>query len=390
MKRALPLLAWALASASSALAHDANGVHRFVLGKGSALAASEALNAAGTLRSSTTFPKAPRIASRARLTNGIGQAPASDAAGNLYIAHGEPRVSKLDPSGRALWSERLPSEAAAAPALLANGRLLIVTREAEALVYAANGVLLERRPLPLAELRRRFLLVPTTNAGALVANGNEVLELDDRAQVVRRAKARAPLSALLESDSGWLAVSETGSVERARQTGDLELVAELGGSVADGAAVQDGRLLALVDGHRFVSLDLRSGAVSPLANEPTLNLSGPLAAFAKGGAAFVIDGGFVSTRAADGSETLRVAVGAGAGFEPAMRGLRPALLVADARGALTATRSGNDAIVLASDGSTTRLDGSACLDPFRATPVPSGLVLACRSGQLFFVSDTAP
>lgn len=376
-----------LACSGSARAEDSNRVGHFVVGPSTALASSESLNAAGTQRTPARFPKAPEVRGRARIAGGIGQPPTSDAAGNLFIAHGEPRLSKLDPSGRSLWSVRLPSEAFSAPVLLGNGNVLLITREGDALIHSNAGALLVRRALPLSDARRRFLAIPTSTGGAWVANGRDVLELDERAGVVRRLQARGALSALLEADSAWLAIGEAGSVERARGSGDFELVAELGGNTPDGAAVQGDRLYALLDGHRLLSLALRTGQSSTLVSDPALALSGPLALLPRAAVAFVADGGFVSLRAADGSETLRVALNAGQGFEPALRGLRPALVITDDSGSVVAVRSGNDALVIGDAGSSTRLDGTACLDPFRATPAPHGFVLACRSGQLFFVGE---
>ena len=380
-------LALALACAGSARAEDGNHVARFVVGANAALASSESLNAAGTQRTSVRFPKAPEVRARTRIAGGIGQAPTSDAAGNLFIAHAEPRLSKLDSSGRSLWSVRLPSEAFSAPVLLADGGVLLITREGEALIHSSAGALVARRALPLGDARRRFLAIPSSSSGAWVANGRDVLELDGRARVVRRLRARGALSALLEAGSAWLAIGESGSVELARASGDFELVAELGGNAPDGAAVRGGHLFALVDGHRLLALDLSKGQSSTLVSEPSLALTGPLALLPRSAVAFVADGGFVSLRAADGSESLRVPLSSGQGFEPALRGLRPALLITDDSGSIAAVRSGNDALVIGDGGASTRLEGTACLDPFRATPAPHGLVLACRSGQLFFVAE---
>jgi hypothetical protein len=99
----------------------------------------------------------------------------------------------------------------------------------------------------------------------------------------------------------------------------------------------------------------------------------------------------LSLHAANGAETLRVSLTeAGRAFDPALRALRPALAIGDLTGAIAATRAGTDALVLQPDGKAQRLDDTSCLDPFRPTPTRFGLVFACRSGQLFGVSDKAP
>jgi hypothetical protein len=87
---------------------------------------------------------------------------------------------------------------------------------------------------------------------------------------------------------------------------------------------------------------------------------------------------------------LRVAISAaGVGFDLA-RSLRGTRLISDDDGALAAVQPGNDALLLAADGRAVRLDGTSCIDPFRPTPTTQGIVLTCRSGQLFGVSGKGP
>ncbi|MEI9939774.1 MAG: PQQ-binding-like beta-propeller repeat protein [Pseudomonadota bacterium] len=379
----------ALLSAPSS-ARDAQRVQRVVVGRGSALAACEGLDESNGNRARVAFPAAPELVFRTRLTGGIGQAPASDAQGNLVIVHAEPRLSKLDRKGRTLWSERLTTEASSAPVLTSAGTILILTREGDALLYSTVGKLLAKRALPLSDPRRHSLAIPTDNGGALLASGSELLELDERGAVVRQLRASGNLSTIAEANAELVAVSDSGSVQVARATGDLELIGSFGGTVPEGAAVSAGKVLAVVDGHKWCALDLTTGQVVTLASEPSLSLTGPVALLDAPSAALVADGGFVSIRAKDGAESARVALSAaGQGFDPALRGLRPALLVSDQRGAIAAVRSGNDALVLGEGGNAFRLDETSCLDPLRPTPTPNGIVFACRSGQLFGVSDKA-
>ncbi|HEY0463733.1 MAG TPA: PQQ-binding-like beta-propeller repeat protein [Polyangiaceae bacterium] len=370
-------------------ARDAQRVQRVVVGRGTALAACEGLDASNGNRARVPFPAAPQLGFRTRLAGGIGQAPASDAEGNLIVVHAEPRLSKLDAKGRTLWSERLPSEASCAPVLTSAGAILVVTREGEALFYSSAGKLQTKRALPLSDPRRRSFAIPTSNGGALLANSGDLLELDERGALVRLLHANSTISAIAEENAALIAVSDNGSVRVARATGDLELVGSFGGSVPEGAAVSDGKAFAIVDGHKWSALDLATGRVVALANEPSLTLSGPPALLDAPAAALVAGGGFVSVRAKDGSESARLSLSA-SGFDATARGLRAALVIGDPHGAIAAVQSGNDALVLRAGGSAQRLDDTSCLDPFRPTPTPDGIVFACRSGQLFGVSDKAP
>ncbi|MEI9951231.1 MAG: PQQ-binding-like beta-propeller repeat protein [Pseudomonadota bacterium] len=388
----LSLLASCLALLSAAAgARDAERVQRVVVGRGSALAACEGLDASNSNRARSRFPSTLELAFRTRLSGGIGQAPASDAQGNLIVVHAEPRLSKLDGKGRTLWSERLASEASCAPVLTSAGAILIVLRNGEAVFYSSAGKLQAKRALPLSDPRRRSFAIPTGNGGALLASGSDLLELDERGGIVRQLHASGTLSAIAEANAALVLVSDNGSVQVARATGDLELIGSFAGNVPDGAAVDAGKVFAVVDGHKWSALDLSTGHVVTLASEPNVTLSGPVALLDAPAAALVADGGFVSLRAKDGAESARVALSAaGQGFDPALRGLRAALVVSDQRGAVAAVRSGNDALVLREGGNAMRLDDTSCLDPFRPTPTPNGIVFACRSGQLFAVSDRAP
>jgi hypothetical protein len=375
-------------SESQSHARDANQVQTLVIGRSAALATCEGLAASNDNRARMRFPTSPELTLRIRLAGGIGQPPASDAAGNLIIVHSEPRLSKLDAALQTVWTERLPSEASSAPVLTSNGSILIVTRAAEALLFSTAGKLEQRSGLPFADPRRHALAIPTASAGALLASGRDLLQIDRAGQIVRQARGHANITALVEAGSDLVAIGEDGSVERAHATGDFVLVGSFSGVVSDGAALMRGQVLAVVAGHEWRALDLSTGRVTVLASDPALSLSGPLALFETGGAALIGDRSFVSLRGADGRETLRVALSA-ASQAPNLgqASLHAARVITDTAGAVAAVQSGNDALLQASDGRTLRLEGTSCLDPFRPTPTPSGLVFTCRSGQVFAVAD---
>jgi hypothetical protein len=366
-------------------------VQRVTVGRGASIAACEGIDPGNTNHAASDFPTAPQISFRTRLAGGIGQAPASTAQGELIVVHSEPRVSQLDAKGRTRWTERLSSEASSAPVLTSAGVIWIVTRDAELSLYSGSGKLVAKHALPLSDPRRRTLTVPTGNGGALVASGSELLELDERGALVRKLHGSGNLSTVAEADGALIAVAENGSVQVAHATGDLDLIGSFGGGVPEACAIAAGRVFAIVDGHKWSALDLKTGKVSLLANEQMLPLTGPVALLEAPSAAIVAGGGFISMRAKDGTETARVALNASApSAEPALRAFRPALLVSDRRGTIAAVQGGNDALVLPAGGSALRLDETSCLEPFRPTPTKAGIVFSCRSGQLFGVSGTAP
>ena len=378
-----------LAQASSAaFAADANRVQRIVVGSGSALAACEGLDARNDQRVNRRFPANPELAFRIRVPGGIGHAPASDAAGHLIIVHSEPRLSKLDGKGRTVWTQRLPSEASTAPVLTSSGAILLVTRDGEALLFSSSGQRLFRHALPIVDPKRSTLAIPTENGGALIASGADLVQLDHEASLVRSTRANGIVTAIAESGGRLVAVNEAGSVEVAHASGAFELAGSFAGMVPFGAAVSAGFVYAIVDGHSVRALELSTGRVTTLVSEATLALHGPLTIFANRSLAYFTEGGLVSVRGPDGSEHLRAAVGvAGRAFDPSQRAGR---LISDSVGNVAVVQGGDDALLLRPDGSTLRLDGTNCIDPFRPTPTAGGIVLACRSGQLFGVSDRAP
>jgi outer membrane protein assembly factor BamB len=383
--------AFALLIGPASYARDVDRVQSFVVGPSRGLANCEWLDAGNTSRAQMSFPRAPEVSFRIRVPGGIGQAPASDDAGNLIVVHGEPRVSKLDDQGRTLWTERIGSEAMSAPVLISDGSILLLTHDGEALLLAPSGKLLHKSVLPLAEPLHRTFAIPTTNAGALVASGTDIVELDSLAEVRRQTHVRANVSAIAEWHSDLIAISENGAVSLAHATGDFEIIGNLGGAVPEGGAVQGDKLFAVVDARKLVALDLSTGTVVTLASDAASPLSGPPVLFADQSSVVVADGNFLAFHAKTGVETLRVSSAeAGRAFDPATRALRPAQLIGDARGAVAGARSGSDAFMLQPDGKALRFDNTTCLDPFRPTPTLHGVVFACRSGQLFGVSDKAP
>jgi PQQ-like domain len=383
--------ATSFASDATSFASDANRAHTFLVGQSPGLANCEGLDASSSNRSRLRFPRAPEVAFRVRLAGGIGQAPASDAAGNLIVVHGEPRLSKLDEQGRTLWTKRLESELTSAPVLRSDGSILLVSHDADALLLAPSGKLLHQSSLPFGEPHRRTLTIPLTNGGVLVASGTDIVELDDAGAVARQNHSQASITGIAQWGSALVAIGENGAVALARVSGDFETIGNLGGAAPDGGAVQDGKIFAIIDGHKLVAFDLKRRSAVTLASDPAISLSGPLVLFENQSLALVADGGLVSLHAASGAETLRVSIAeAGRAFDPAARALRPALLSGDSAGAVAATRAGSDALILEPDGKALRFEDTRCLDPFRPTPTRLGVVFACRSGQIFGVSDKAP
>lgn len=389
--RRAALIASALACLpGTSAAESARVAHTLVIGEMVTSASGEGLDSGSSGTVHEHFPRAPVVSFRTRLAGGIAEPPASDAAGNLIVAHAEPRVSKLSPEGHELWSQRLEAEPAAPPIITRNGTIAIITQKGDSVALTETGAELATHPLPLSDPRRRARAIPLAHGGLAVASGSEIVELGATGEVLRQGHAKSTVVALVQSGASLLAVADSGGISEARPSGDFELIGRFGGAVTEGAAERNGVLVAIVDGHKLVAFELASHATRVLASDFAVSWSGAPIAFERGGFALVADGGFVSTYAASGAELARVSLLENRGFDPTLRSLRPARLVGDSESAIIAVRPASDAFLLAADGHAQRLEDTACLDPFRPTPTAHGLALSCRSGQLFMVSDKAP
>src|SRR6185312_4383835 len=122
------------------------------------------------------------------------------------------------------------------------------------------------------------------DGGLLVAAGNAIVQLDAdgviraRAAIDPRNSAMEHASgAIVEGPDGALVTTVSGSVYRFRPPAQPRRIGTFGGTVGKGAVLADDRtLLAVVDGHRLVALDLPTGTAHvrtgglPLDGPPTV------------------------------------------------------------------------------------------------------------------------
>lgn len=345
-------------------------------------AVSARIDAGGRNLSSVAFPRAPGIAWQARVSGPIHGPPLADAKGGLIIAHGHGRVSELDTAGHTRWSLRTGLDLVGGPLLIGGELRVVVGHGGEIVAISEAGRVLERERLARGDWEATPVTVPTSDGGAILATGARLTRLGPRASVAWSVSTTEPMRAVFEWRGQALAVGKNGGVLVRAAAGEPEEIANLGGAV--GRAALDGdRLFALVDGRKFVELELGSRRQRVRFSDATLELQD----FALGSGAtprlLSNRGVLVALDAAD-RELMRL------GLMPE-GGSRDALgLVVDRAGATLVAFSGAPLVFVNAQGDPSALDGSACPDPLRPTPLAPGVVVAaCRSGLLRALSDRA-
>ena len=318
---------------------------------------------------------------QARVLEPLLGAPVADGDGDIVIAHASGLVVELDRNGRARGTVRAGSSLALGPVLLASGRRLVVTGDAEAVVLLPSGRVESRSKLSFRDLDSSALAIATSDGGALVAAGARFARIGPTGSLTARGSTSESLRGLFEWHGLGVLVERGGRVLGLAHAGDPFEIANLGRPVR-ACELHGDRLLALVADRDLVELGLDTRVERTLWSDPPLVPRG----------VFVLPNGDVRIAA---SPNLMVALDS-TGRE-AFRVQQPGTnseafveLLGDARGAMLVATSGLDLRLVGETGEVTEVPGTACPDPFRPTPLSKGLVVAsCRSGLLFGISDKA-
>ena len=237
-------------------------------------APSERLDPRRTGRSRAQLPAAPVEVWRRYVSGTIDVAPLVDDAGNVILAlTNAPELVKLGPDGHELWRARLGTVgAAAAPTLLADGTIAVLTGTGVAWGFTPSGAVRFSTPLGISRRDTDTVPLALSDGGLLLAAGNVVVELDAdgvvraRGTLDDRGASGAPAAieraagAVVESPGGALVTTATGNVYRFRPPAAPRKIGSLGGAPGRGAVLADDRtLVAVVDGRRLVALDLPTG-----------------------------------------------------------------------------------------------------------------------------------
>ncbi len=220
------------------------------------------------------LPRAPLHVEWRFAAGGIDQPPlvTSDA---ILVVSTNGNVMAIGHDGSEKWHQSLgvSSSTPSGPALLADGTVVVVAgTEAVAVGVQKNGVRF-RTPL-VGSVNPTVTPLAMDDGGVVVASESEMALLDSSGNVRFRAPLPEPaggsLIASAPSTAGLgprvLAVSKSSGVVFAWTPGrDVARVGSFGAKVEGGAvATDENTLLAVVEGPRLMTLDLRQGLAVPL------------------------------------------------------------------------------------------------------------------------------
>jgi hypothetical protein len=379
----------ALSAGASADEFDASLGITLGAGAPRALAAASGLDARGSGLSRVELPSRPSPSYRLKLAAPIPFAPAADDKGSLVVTHGGGKLTELDARGRLTWSLRVgPDGAATGPVVGNDGLRWLVTLGGEVAAVSPEGRLRFRKALSGFGSLEGALAVPLSTGGLALASGNRVSILDRDGDTLWISRTDEVARALLEHRAELLAVMADGKVLRRGAEGQFTPLGDLGGRV-DAAALVPGaaELVAVVGQRELVVLELGSGKRRVLLSEPTLTLTGALAIGTDGSIRALALGGLLIGMSKQGQEAFRAPLSNGAlGFGTSS----PPPLI-DSRGTTAVNLADTGLALVSPAGEIELVAGSACPEPLRPTPIGTrALVLSCRSGLVFALSDRGP
>ncbi len=218
------------------------------------------------------LPRGPLHVEWRFAAGGIEQSPVVTQDAILVVSTNG-NVMAIGHDGSEKWHQSLgvSSSSPSAPALLADGTVVVVAGvDAVAVGVQKNGVRF-RTPL-VGSVNPSVTPLAMDDGGVAVATESEVALLDAAGNVRFRAPIPEPVTGPLlasstPSGARVLATSKATGVVFAWTPGrDVARVGSFGALIQGGAvAIDDNTLLAVVEGPRLMTLDLRQGVAVPLA-----------------------------------------------------------------------------------------------------------------------------
>jgi hypothetical protein len=318
---------------------------------------------------------------------------AVDEASSIVVA-GASGIVQLSSMGRREWSIASGgSPPVSGPILTSNGRRLVLTANGELLSISSTGQIRARVQLPANAIRSAAPALPLPDGGALLALGGELIQLEANHGIFAKARVNDEVRSIVHGPSGFLIVTEFGDIHRWLPPKPPVRLGEFGGHVSDGAVLGTAnQLTAVVDRAKVVDFKLTT-ATRHLRIPPSgLVLQGPPAITAQLQTRVLSSDGLLLGHDLRGQETLRVALDtsrannrrASADWGSA------APLVVDKTGWVAFALPSAELGVVSPSGEVRLARGAGCADPISLVPAGQRqLLLACRSGQVWMVGDTA-
>jgi hypothetical protein len=401
----------ALAAAAPARADviDTTMPRTVAVGAPRGAAPSERLDPRRTGRTRTALPTRAVEVWRRHVNGNIEVPPVVDEAGDVIVALGISEIVKLGGDAREKWRARLAASAAASPAILADGTIVVLTAAGVAQGFTPGGAPRFATPLGIARRDTDTIPLALSNGGLLVAAGSTVVEIDADGVVRARATIEDRLpgasvptperaaGAVVEGPMGALITTVNGGVFRFRPPAAPRKLGALGGVPTRGAMLADDRtLVAVVDARRVVALDLPSGTTQTRSSgtlfdaPPALGPNGMILVATQLGVLLGLD--------AAGNEKVRLLLDkplpATTALSPGSTTFLPTELkpsppvIVDPNGRIAFLRANGRAGMVAPSGRVEVLSERICATPVAVLPAGEKRVLiACRDGGLWMYGE---
>lgn len=335
------------------------------------------------------LPEVPRETWTRAMHSGIELPVAIDETGAIVVAATGGDVVQLHADGTEQWKSRVGiSGPSTGPVITSDRTRVVLTSLGEVWGLSPTGRVKFRLDLSGMGRDPRVAPLPRDDGTVVVGVASRVAVLGPDGSLLDHTSAgELIVGAIVAVRNGVLVTTDSGSVLVWSPPLTARLVGSFKGSAREGAALVDERsVVAVVDHHKLVSMDLRTGTLTTLASAPWLDgppTAGPHAvAYAATSSGLLLG---VSSR----SEVLRVAVqpqasggeDGGTGGIPAHRADPPLLVDRSSRVAF-ARSDGRVGIVLPS-GAVRLASTAGCPEPTGLTPAGRArFVVTCRSGAI--------
>ncbi len=387
------LTACVMGSSSTAFTEplDATRTHRIPTGPATAPAAMVGLDPGHTSVTVHELPRRGRVLWRARGATSLEKAPAVAPDGAVVVA-GPGALAQLDARGTLAWTLSMAgASSATTPIIASDGARWVVTTSGVVVAVETNG--LERVRRALGAQGPAVEPLAGADGTVVVGMGHDVMVLERGGALALRTRLTPAVRQLLSDDRAIYVLTSDSKLVALRPPSAPTEVGTFGGRVTTAVALRDGHAHAIVEGTRWVSLDVRSGRRTTRAV-----LGGEVAerglAVLPGGASRTSSAlGLVMGLAADGTEEFR------ASLEPSLAGASSALarverdtpgtpMLADPRGVVAHARPGLDVALVSSTGEVRPVPDTGCREPVAVVPAgPRRLVFACRSGLVMLIGE---
>jgi hypothetical protein len=246
---------------------DPTIVHRVAVGAPAGAWPMQRGDGARTGRTSVLFPTTPVVTKRIPLFADLATTPVVDEREHLVIATKDGKLVEVLPNGEVAVNLTLDAPVVLGPVLESDGTRFAVTRDGVALGISREGAV--TFATPLAPTRGQAVAEPlaTADGCAVAALGARAAKFGEGGEIRGVAELDEVIVALTETPRALYLSTETGRVFEWTPPASPRPLGSFGGKpTSEVTATSGSTLLAVVRGTTLVTLGIRDGARTVLAN----------------------------------------------------------------------------------------------------------------------------